>query len=586
MPEYVPPPSATTPLSTPPSRLDPSNFEARSDQFLGQLPLFQTQQNSQASYVYDRAVQTAALTEQAAGFRDTAATHATSAQAAAAASAASANFKGLWSSLSGALNKPASVEHNGKRWDLLNNLANVAASQPGVSADWLESFSDKASLTGNNTFAGRQRISRASTALGWNDAQLEIYTPPGSSTDFSRIAFHVQDANNAPQFGYHLGVGRIGWFSASGANLFTTDSGGGDLQAPGSANFGAGVGAQYFRATSAYPTLEMQETDGPVDRKNWRWSVNGGSYRLEVVNDAYSAVVMTPVIFDQNGGTTFTGSGVFNGNLFLNQSGVDAYLQLTSNAGATQVIQNTSGDLSLTNYVAGRGMYFGQAGPGLIAFYLNGVEVFRLPSDGTTRTSGGLFVGTAAGTGEAKIEVGGNRTGNGISYIDFVSIAGHDYSARIAREGLVDGYLVIENNSNGVIALGQPAVSRLTIGCGDGRISAVNSVGFGYGSGSGGSVTQVTSKSTSVTLNKPSGRITTHDQVMNTVGDTFVFTLNNSCIGVADVVVLTTNLGNGYRLEARTGTSGSCQIDITLMQGASRQDAIQINFVVIKGSTV
>lgn len=48
----------------------------------------------------------------------------------------SANFKGMWSSLTGALDKPACVKHNGRFWLLLNNLANVATSQPGVSADW------------------------------------------------------------------------------------------------------------------------------------------------------------------------------------------------------------------------------------------------------------------------------------------------------------------------------------------------------------------------------------------------------------------------------------------------------------------
>lgn len=46
------------------------------------------------------------------------------------------NFKGNWSSLTGALNTPASVKHNNRYWALLNNLANVALSQPGVTADW------------------------------------------------------------------------------------------------------------------------------------------------------------------------------------------------------------------------------------------------------------------------------------------------------------------------------------------------------------------------------------------------------------------------------------------------------------------
>jgi len=50
--------------------------------------------------------------------------------------AALANFKGNWSALTGALAKPASVFHNGAFWALLNNLADVTASQPGVSADW------------------------------------------------------------------------------------------------------------------------------------------------------------------------------------------------------------------------------------------------------------------------------------------------------------------------------------------------------------------------------------------------------------------------------------------------------------------
>ena len=48
-----------------------------------------------------------------------------------------ANFAGVWTTLSGALTKPATVYHNGLFYVLVNNLANVAVSEPGVSADWL-----------------------------------------------------------------------------------------------------------------------------------------------------------------------------------------------------------------------------------------------------------------------------------------------------------------------------------------------------------------------------------------------------------------------------------------------------------------
>jgi len=48
------------------------------------------------------------------------------------------NFKGSWSTLTGALNVPASVEHNGKIWQLLVNLPNVALSEPSYSNNqWL-----------------------------------------------------------------------------------------------------------------------------------------------------------------------------------------------------------------------------------------------------------------------------------------------------------------------------------------------------------------------------------------------------------------------------------------------------------------
>lgn len=55
---------------------------------------------------------------------------------ASAAAVAAANFKGKWSTLAGALAVPATVWHNNGRWLLLENLANVAAEEPGVSVKW------------------------------------------------------------------------------------------------------------------------------------------------------------------------------------------------------------------------------------------------------------------------------------------------------------------------------------------------------------------------------------------------------------------------------------------------------------------
>ena len=50
--------------------------------------------------------------------------------------ASAANFKGPWSNLTGSLSVPASVAHSGSLWVLLTDLADVTASEPGVSGDW------------------------------------------------------------------------------------------------------------------------------------------------------------------------------------------------------------------------------------------------------------------------------------------------------------------------------------------------------------------------------------------------------------------------------------------------------------------
>jgi hypothetical protein len=51
---------------------------------------------------------------------------------------AAANFKGSWPELNGAAVKPYSSYHDSKFWMLLNDLADVAESEPGFTGDWVE----------------------------------------------------------------------------------------------------------------------------------------------------------------------------------------------------------------------------------------------------------------------------------------------------------------------------------------------------------------------------------------------------------------------------------------------------------------
>lgn len=84
-----------------------------------------------------------------------------------------ASFKGSWVSLSGALSVPATVLHNGQIWSLLANLADVASSEPGVTADWVVQGGLDASKTANFT--------ATRNAAYWISSSLTVTLPAAAS---------------------------------------------------------------------------------------------------------------------------------------------------------------------------------------------------------------------------------------------------------------------------------------------------------------------------------------------------------------------------------------------------------------------
>lgn len=108
----------------------------------------------------------------------------------------------------------------------------------------------------------------------------------------------------------------------------------------------------------------------------------------------------------------------------------------------------------------------------------------------------------------------------------------------------------------------------------------------GYGVGSGGTVTQATSKSTTVTLNKPSGQITMNNAAL--AGNTQVlFLLNNTIISSTDCVVVNVNYSNGgaYQADCVQINNGNCYIRVRNITATSYSEAVVLNFAVIKGAT-
>jgi len=118
----------------------------------------------------------------------------------------------------------------------------------------------------------------------------------------------------------------------------------------------------------------------------------------------------------------------------------------------------------------------------------------------------------------------------------------------------------------------------------------ISNDGAGYTSniGSGGTVTQATSKSTGVTINKPTGQITTNNAALG-AGATAAFVVSNSIVAGADSACIHINSGAAsaasYRVGITNFSSGAFIIFITNVSAGSLSEALVLNFAIIKGAT-
>ena len=106
---------------------------------------------------------------------------------------------------------------------------------------------------------------------------------------------------------------------------------------------------------------------------------------------------------------------------------------------------------------------------------------------------------------------------------------------------------------------------------------------IGYAPEAQGAVTQLTSKSTGVTLNKSAGQITMNNASL-AAGTTVLFTLTNSLLSAKDVLIV--NVGSGgtsgayWPYVANVG-AGSAVIGVYNNTAGSLSQSIVLNFAVI-----
>ena len=107
--------------------------------------------------------------------------------------------------------------------------------------------------------------------------------------------------------------------------------------------------------------------------------------------------------------------------------------------------------------------------------------------------------------------------------------------------------------------------------------------GLGYGTGSGGTVTQITSRTTGVTLSKTNGAITMFSAAGSATAATF--TVTNTTVAATDVIICNQKSGtNLYNFIVTAVAAGSFNITF-YTTGGTATDAPVINFAVIKAVT-
>lgn len=111
-------------------------------------------------------------------------------------------------------------------------------------------------------------------------------------------------------------------------------------------------------------------------------------------------------------------------------------------------------------------------------------------------------------------------------------------------------------------------------------------VGYATGDGAGSTVTQATSKGTSVTINKMTGQITMNAASL-AAGATVAFDVSNSSVAATDYVgvISAGSLWGNYSVEPYNARAGAFTVRLTNRSGGALAEAVVLNFVVIKGAS-
>jgi hypothetical protein len=157
-----------------------------------------------------------------------------------------------------------------------------------------------------------------------------------------------------------------------------------------------------------------------------------------------------------------------------------------------------------------------------------------------------------------------NGTISGTQNLDYIDVS-VNYTAAYWKE-------LIDNDSSQTIG----GTKTFTDGA---LVAGTGTLGY---SGNGGTVTQATSRTTAVTINRPTGQITLFSAAGTTTWTTF--TVTDGYVASTDVIIVNQQSGtNLYEVHATAVNNGSFNLSFRTT-GGTATDAPTFNFIVLKGA--
>ena len=369
-------------------------------------------------------------------------------------------------------------------------------------------------------------------------------------------------------------------------------------------NYGTTTLASLFGDSSGSTTLANPLTSSSAGY--FEFYAADGRYTLSISVGGYPVTTISDILLDDPtnaSATVVVGGSVDNSPIGASTPSSGRFTTLTSTGDASigghvyvpsgknlAVSGTTAGSIGVTggtsfssdgSSIALRGSTASYNGWGM-EFYAGGSERMRIDS------SGNVGIG-AAPTYDLDI----SKTKTGTALVSRVynagTGAGSEASLRVVQGTVYgtisaqgDSVLYIGASSNHTVVLLQNSAEVLRISTAK-EVLVTNPAGLGYGTGAGGTVTQATSRTTGVTLNKPTGAIT----LVSAAGSTSwqSFTVTNSLVAATDLVKVSQKSGTDkYMTHVTNVAAGSFQITFATTGGTTTEQPV-FSFALIKGAT-